>query len=209
MSRLMVVMLVVFTTSAGVVVAEDPKTEDSGTLVLVEFRKWVGEDANAHRGLAQEVKESLETTGVQLRQVLGDPGKPDNPRMFRQMILLDCKGKFPEGIVLGLPYVGAAIVFKDGVYDRGLPIAKPEVGEARGKPLPFAFRRWGSGELDRKKADMERYKKLSGVSVQFISPPPGSGGSAGCVKLTPQEGTTLLRVFLDTGADFGFHDPEK
>jgi len=212
MNRAAAVILAVLGLGASLraVSAAEAQREYSGTLVLVEFRKWVGEDAKAQKVLAQEVKDSLKTAGVQLRQVVGDPEKPDNSRMFRQMMLLDCRGKAPEAIVPGLPYAGAAIVFKNGVYDHGLPIAKPEAWEARDKgkvPLPFAFRYWGSGELDRKKADMERYKNLPGVSVQFIPPPPGSGGSAGFVKLVPKEGTTLLQVFLDTGAGFWFEDP--
>jgi len=61
----MVVVLAVLAIGAKALPAEEAKTGDKGMLVLVEFRKWVGKDAKAHALLAQEVRDSLKTAGLE------------------------------------------------------------------------------------------------------------------------------------------------
>ena len=94
----------------------------------------------------------------------------------------------------------SAILFQDGKFQQAFS------NDPNGLlPAASACIFWGvpcqnSGKKDR---DMARAKDLKGiVRAEYFDPPLGSGGSAGWTIYTPEEGHTLLEVFLLTSAGF-------
>jgi hypothetical protein len=187
-----------------------------GEKLLVEFRAWLGrkalKDPKAFEAVAERIAAGVKKAAVRVVVKVADTGRVRSDRMFRQLWLLDTGQRDPAAVLKELPHSGGAIVFRDGTYRKGLPIPKPEAWERRhaGKaPLPQAVRAWGAMQQAAKHADLQRFKKLEGVKVEYIAPPRGAGGSAGIVILTPEVRTTLLEVFLKSGAGLCYQEPPR
>mgnify|MGYP001063864965 CR=1 FL=1 len=185
-----------------------------GVKVLVEFRQWLGgkalTDPNALQKVADEVDEALKKAKVHVVEKIAKAGPLPSNRMFHQLWLLDFGQQDPATILKTIPQSGGAIIFRDGHYHKGLPIPKPQAWEQRhqGKaPLRFGLRVWGAMQRAAKLADLQRFRALKGVNVEYVPPPQGAGGSAGYVILKPEKGTTLLEVFLKSGAGFCYQKP--
>ncbi len=195
----------------------DGKRQVRGQKVLFWFHAYpVGsmekgsDNTEAHEKVAREIQDALAKAGAKPLELLHDSRQSkrrhENPKQgavhVDQLILVDCQGRKPEDVFEGLPHRRGGIVFEDGAYARGL--ADPLVKQGNALPGRYASMLWGSGETVLRDEDLKRYRSQRGVAVQLITPPVGSGGSLGWVKLTPEPGTTLLEVFLLTRAQFGY-----
>lgn len=204
---------------AGLAGETDPPglpKKHQGVKVLVEFRQWLGSkartDPNALQKVADEVEQALKKAKVRVVEKIAKAGALPSDRMFHQLWLLDFGQQDPAGILKTIPQCGGAIIFRDGHYHKGLPIPKPQTWEQRhqGKvPLRFGLRVWGAMQQAQKLADLQRFEALKGVKVEYVPPPQGAGGSAGYVILKPEKGTTLLEVFLKSGAGFCYQEPAR
>jgi hypothetical protein len=153
------------------------------------------ERAQAEEALRGAHRAALKEAKMDLLKVLAET------RGFeRDLVLVDCKGKEPKTALKKLPYTWEAIVFKNGKFQKGLRSAKGELpGAAVRKYWPAV-----PPAIRQRDKDLERFRKIPGIKVEFHPPERLSAGSAGWVKLIPKKGTTVLEVYLLTGVGFSY-----
>lgn len=165
--------------------------------------------------IGDKIAQALKGANVEaVRFLWGQDGQEGADRSsYSAMMLLDCKGTRPEKALADVPYRIAGIVFKDGVYERALPVeaeSKWLITAKKGQvPARYAFySRGGSAfaELQQGQQDVERFGKMAELKVDAIPPLRGAAGGGWSAKLTPAEDHTLLEVFILTGAGFQLVD---
>jgi hypothetical protein len=180
-----------------------------GQKVLLAFGFYENAARGQRSAKADDVRAALKKAGVELVEAVTEEEKSEPIWRYEALLLLNCKDK----ALAGLPCRKGGIVFRDGNYHEGLANDNPESGEKKNQvPANYAWQPWGIPQLmsGQKDKDLERFRKIGGVAVEYVPPPPLTGGGAGWGKLTPEAGKrTLLEVFLLSKAGFRYVDPSE
>lgn len=145
----------------------------------------------AEAQLVKDITAALEKNKLVVRQVV-------RPTMSQQPMFLVRPGATDvEQALKSLPYrEWAAIVFKDGQFQKGLGTNADLV------PAPIVRKSWASVPVQMRLRDEElaRWRKIPAIRIDYT--PPAGFGSGGIANITPTPGTTLLEAFLLTGIPF-------
>lgn len=182
-----------------------------GQKLLASFVFHEGKARGDRTLIADEIRAVLKKAKVELVDVVSENERDGATWQYVGYLLLDTGDKDAAETLKNLPHADGGIVFQNGNPKKFLPSEGRVSFRKKGQvPAPYGFAGWGSGPsgFAQKDKDMERFKGIVGIKVEFTPPPPASGGSLGWVKLTPEEGKlTLLEVFLKSKVGFRFVDP--
>lgn len=183
-----------------------------GQKLLASFVYSGGKRGDQHL-IADQIRAELKKAKIDLVEAVYENERDGIAWQYVGYLLLDTGDKDPVETLKQLHFADGGIVFQDGQAKKYLPSEGRVPFRKKGTlPTPYAANGWGGGapELQRRAQDMERYQNIEGIKIESQSPPAGSGGSTGSVKIFPVEGKlTLLEVFVKAKTGFGFIEPAE